>query len=80
MNKYLDTVVNTELGKMTRKEYLDLAIKAKSLFWKVELEGVKTIKYFAGLGKNTMNINKSMYDYAISKVDYKMNFCTGYGE
>lgn len=80
MSNYLNTVVNTELGKMTRKEYLDLAINAKALFWKVELEGVKTIKYFAGLDKHTIKLNKTMYDYAISKVDYKMNFCTGYGE
>jgi hypothetical protein len=80
MNNYLNTVVNTELGKMTRKEYLDLAINAKALFWKVERENIKTIKYFAGLGKHTMKLNKTMYDYAISKVDYKMNFCTGHGE
>lgn len=80
MSNYLNTVVNTELGKMTRKEYLDLAINAKALFWKAELDGTKTIKYFAGLGKNTMKLNKTMYDYAISKVDYKMNFCIGHGE
>lgn len=80
MSNYLNTVVNTELGKMTRKEYLDLAIKAKALFWKAEIEGVKTIRYFAGLGKHTIKLNKAMYDYAIFKVDYKMNFCTGHGE
>jgi hypothetical protein len=79
-NKYLNTIVKTEKGSMTRKAYLDLAIKSKAIFWKAEREGIKTILYFAGLGSNTMKINKTMYEYAMSKIDYKFNFCTGYGE
>ena len=80
MNKYLDTIVKTELGRMTRKAYLDLAINAKAIFWEAKREGIKKIRYFAGLGGNTMEINKTMYNYAMSKVDYRFNAQTGYGE
>lgn len=80
MSKNLEKIVKTELGEMSIKSYLDICIKSKALFWKAEREGIKKIKYFAGLGSKSMEINKSMFDYAMSKVNYQMNFCTGIGE
>lgn len=77
--KYLNKIVKTEMGFISRKEYIDKCISFKALFWKSEKEGIKKIRYFIGFNKNTLEINKSMFDYAISKIDYKMDFCLGHG-
>lgn len=79
-NKYLNTTINTDLGKMKRYEFIDKCIEAKALFWEAKREGIKQIKYFTGLDRNTIQINKTLFYYAMSKVNYKMNFCTGRGE
>ena len=76
--KYLEEIVKTELGIMSRKKYLDRCVSAKALFWEVKKDGTKTIKYFAGIGKISIKLNKTMFDYAMSKVDYKMDFRVDY--
>lgn len=80
MRLSLNKTVKTELGQMTVKEYLDKCIEAKAIFWEAKREGIKKIKYFAGLGSKTLEINKTMFKYAMSKVTYKFNAQTGYGE
>lgn len=64
----LSKVVNTELGTMTVKEYFDKAINCGAIFWEAKREGVKRIRYWANLGKNSIEINKTIYDYAILRV------------
>lgn len=80
MKLTLNKTVKTELGIMTVKDYLDKCISAKAIFWEAKREGVKRIRYFVALGKNSMEINKTMFNYAMSKVNYKFNAITGYGE
>lgn len=80
MRTTLNKRVQTDLGKMTVKDYLDECVKSKAIFWEAKRDVVKRIRYFAALGRSTMELNKTMYDYAMSKVDYKFNAITGYGE
>ena len=70
--KKIDDVVKTELGIMTVKDYIDICINAKAMFWfSTSPKGRK--KYFAGLGNNVIELKRFMYDYAIKNIKYEID-------